>query len=421
MLVNLVTSQSPHIYKKKMLSCHIQNTFCHKDLSLNQTTRTSDYLFSQPHQPFFIWGVLNAIIMMTLFLLSYKGILTFEIRPGLFHAYTLIFIIFTAFFQGFLLTTFPRFSQMPPLDKSIYTTNFTLLFAGTLLFLTGLLWTKWLMAAGMLLLLGNQLFTFYAFWQIYKASPSPDKHDQFWIMSAFGSGIVAHTILIIATVTDALFLQEAAIQSALYLYLVFVAFSVGQRMIPFFSHVMIVKNKNLLKISFVLFILGITANLIIAPLGALFFLTAGIWIAREIYRWKLPYKDAEPILWILHLAIFWLPTGLILGALADIAGWLLERNFLFLSLHLVALGFVTTVLIGFGTRVTLGHSGNMMVTDNRTKMLFYMTQAVVYMRLLYSVTATPFLFDITILLWLLLFGGWALKYMPALAFGKRIT
>ena len=90
-------------------------------------------------------------------------------------------------------------------------------------------------------------------------------------------------------------------------------------------------------------------------------------------------------------------------------------------MHLVALGFVTTVLIGFGTRVTLGHSGNMMITDEKTKILFYLTQIVVYMRLLYSVTATPFLFDITVVLWIVLFGGWAIKYMPALAFGKRVT
>ncbi|MCX6073897.1 MAG: NnrS family protein [Campylobacterales bacterium] len=30
---------------------------------------------------------------------------------------------------------------------------------------------------------------------------------------------------------------------------------------------------------------------------------------------------------------------------------------LFLGTHLLVLGFLTTILIGFGTRVTLGHSG----------------------------------------------------------------
>ncbi len=383
--------------------------------------RKRDYFFSQPHQPFFSWGVGNAILMMLLFWLSFKGFVVLEISPLIFHAYSLIFIVFTAFFQGFLLTTFPRFSQMPPLDPRIYTTNFTLLFTGTLLFFIGVFVSVWVVILGMLFLLANQIFSFYAFRQIYKASPSADKYDQFWILIAFGSGIVAHLLLIIAVAMQVTWLENISIQTALYLYLVFVALSVGQRMIPFFSHVIIAKNKMLLKAVYLLFLLGIASNQIFGNFGFMFFGTAGILLAKEIYRWKLPFKDSQPILWILHLAIFWLAGGLILGAVADLAGWLLHKDFLFLSLHLVAIGFVTTVLIGFGTRVTLGHSGNMMMTDEKTKILFYLTQIILYMRALYSLTGTPFMFDLTLGLWIILFGGWAIKYMPALAFGKKIT
>ncbi len=379
------------------------------------------YLFSQPHQPFFGWGVVNAIVMMTLFLLTYKGVLVPVISPNAFHAYSLIFIVFTAFFQGFLLTTFPRFSQMPPLDQKIYTTNFTLLFAGTLLFGIGAFTTPWLLYAGMVLLLGNQLFSFYAFYQIYKHSPAQDKYDQFWILTAFGSGIGANLLFIGALLGDAALLEEAAKKIAVYLYLIFVAFSVGQRMIPFFSHVMIEKNRQMLKIVFALFAAAIVTDLALGSYGFVFMFAAAIVIGKELLRWKLPWRKAEPILWILHLAIFWLPLGLLLGALSDLAALLLKQNWIFVSIHFVVLGFVTTVLVGFGTRVTLGHSGNMMQTDEKTKILFYLTQIVLYMRLIYSFTGTPFLFDITVALWLLLFGGWAVKYFPALLFGKRVS
>ena len=63
----------------------------------------------------------------------------------------------------------------------------------------------------------------------------------------------------------------------------------------------------------------------------------------------------------------------------------------------------------------------MMQTDEKTKILFYLTQIVLYMRVIYSYVGTPFLFDITVALWLLLFGGWAVKYFPALLFGKRVS
>ncbi|HIC99687.1 MAG TPA: hypothetical protein EYP08_08775, partial [Pyrodictiaceae archaeon] len=38
-------------------------------------------------------------------------------------------------------------------------------------------------------------------------------------------------------------------------------------------------------------------------------------------------------------------------------------TFLALDIHMLLLGFVFTILIGFGTRVTIGHSGNMMQAD----------------------------------------------------------
>ena len=379
------------------------------------------YLFSQPHQPFFGWGVVNAIVMMTLFLLTYKGVLAPVISPNAFHAYSLIFIVFTAFFQGFLLTTFPRFSQMPPLDQKIYTTNFTLLFAGTLLFGIGTFTTPWLLYAGMILLLGNQLFSFYAFYQIFKHSPAKDKYDQFWILTAFGSGIAANILFIGALLGDITLLEEVAKKIAVYLYLIFVAFAVGQRMIPFFSHVMIEKNRQMLKIVYALFTAAIVTDLAAGSYGFVFMFAASTVIGKELLRWKLPWRNAEPILWILHLAIFWLPLGLFLGAFSDLTALFLKQNWIFVSLHFVVLGFVTTVLVGFGTRVTLGHSGNMMQTDEKTKILFYMTQIVLYMRVIYSFTGTPFLFDITVALWLLLFGGWALKYFPALLFGKKVS
>ncbi len=379
------------------------------------------YFLSQPHQPFFAAGVINAIIFMLVFLLSFKGVATLNITPNSFHAYSMIFIVFTPFFQGFLLTTYPRFNQFPPLEQNIYTTNFTLLFGGTILFLLGAFTWSGFLYAGMFLLFGNQLYTFYLFYQIYKVSASPDKHDQFWILLSFGAGVVANLIFIIALAVNSGILEEFAKKSAVYLYLIFVALSVGQRMIPFFSHVMVDKNDKILKTIFILFFLGVVTDISAYPYGFAFYYIGGIFLAKEIYRWKLPFKKAEPILWILHLAIFWLPGGLLIGSLLDMAAVIMHKDFLFLGLHLVVLGFVLTVLIGFGTRVTLGHSGNLMIIDNLTKALFYMTQIVIYMRLLYSFTATGFLFDLSVLLWIALFGAWSYKYMPILLFGKKIS
>ena len=388
---------------------------------MRKSSSRISYFLSQPHQPFFALGVISAIIFMLVFLLSFKGIVVLNTTPNTLHAYSMLFIVFTPFFQGFLLTTYPRFNQFPPLEQKIYTTNFTLLFVGAILFLIGLfIWIGFLYI-GMFLLFCNQLYTLFVFYQIYKVSISPQKYDQFWILLSFASGVVSNLIFIIALIVDSSMMQELAKKSGVYLYLIFVALSVGQRMIPFFSHVSVDKNTKILKIVYILFILGVLTDISPFAYGFVFYYIAGIFLAKEIYRWKLPFKKAEPILWILHLAIFWLPAGLLIGSIVDMAAVIMNKDFIFAGLHLVALGFITTVLIGFGTRVTLGHSGNLMIIDNLTKALFYMTQIVVYMRLLYSLTQTGFLFDITAALWIALFVAWSFKYMPILLFGKKIT
>ncbi len=380
-----------------------------------------NYFFSQPHQPFFVMGVINAIVFMLLFMLSYKGVITFTTTPNLFHSYSLIFGVFTPFFLGFLLTTFPRFSQMPELEKSIYVTNFTLLAAGIGLFLIGTLWVSFLTYIGAFLVLASQLYTMAVFYQIYKASPMPELHDQQWIMVGFGSGIVSSLLFFIGFLNDSVMVLTLAKLIGVYLFLTITALSVGQRMIPFFSHVMIDKNLKLLPTVFALFALYIIFETFDLKIGFFFLFIAGIILGKEIKIWKLPFGNSEPILWILHLAIFWLPIALILTGFASLAEIIFEKDFIFLGIHLVMLGFLTTVMIGFGTRVTLGHSGNNMVIDKLTKFLFYLTQIVIYFRALYSFSGSSIMFDITVTLWLVLFVAWAVKYLPVLIVGKKIN
>ena len=378
------------------------------------------YFLSQPHQPFFTLGIVNAIIMMLVFLLSIKGVFTLTIDPFSFHAYSLIFTVFTPFFLGFLLTTFPRFSQTQAIDKQIYLTAFTLILVGALLFLLGSFVSIMIAILGAFILFLAQLYTAHIFYTIYKNSPSKDKHDQFWILTAWLEGIAAN-ILFIGYFLDILPMTPLTIGVGIYLYLMLLALSVGQRMIPFFSHVMIERNKTLLKTMFILFHLKVLFDLFDLKIGFIFLLIAGAIMMKEVLRWKLPYKQADAILWILHLAIFWLPTALIIGGFSELSGLVFDKSFLALSVHLVALGFLTTIMIGFGTRVTIGHSGNQMKIDKVTKVLFYLTQIVVYFRALYSFSGSSLLFDITASLWMVLFIAWAVKYLPVLISGKKLS
>ncbi len=379
------------------------------------------YISSQPHQPFFALGVINAIVFMSMFLLYYHGVLLLEITPSQFHSYSLIFLVFTPFFQGFLLTTFPRFSQTPPIEKKIYMKIFYAMLSATIIFLVGIIFSQYIILFSYIILLVATIFTGDIFYNIYKISPLPTLHDQFWILIGWSMGIVSQILFILYSLTEIEIVFSLAKNIGVYLYLIVVALSVGQRMIPFFSHVSIKQNKNLLSIVFTLLIFMTIFRSLYINVDFIFSILAGMLLAKEIYSWKLPFEKSEPILWILHLAIFWLPIALILGGIASIVELIFDQSFIFIQTHLIVLGFITTVLIGFGTRVTIGHSGNNMIIDKYTLILFYLTQILIYFRVLYSFSQYSIVFNISIAIWIGIFLAWSIKYFPSLLFGKKLN
>lgn len=198
--------------------------------------------------------------------------------------------------------------------------------------------------------------------------------------------------------------------------------SVAQKMIPFFSHSLVEKDENFMSLLFAGFILKILLVYVGAtPMEIILDLVIGAYLLHEILRWQLKPFDSPSILWILHLALFWLPLSFILSAITLFGELYLETSFYFLNVHLLAIGFLTTLLIGFGSRVILGHSGRAPHADSFTTNLFWLIQVVVLGRVLYSINLAfnwelNFLFDISFTLWLILFLLWGIKYLKILLF-----
>ncbi|WP_353662092.1 NnrS family protein [Hydrogenimonas sp. SS33] len=390
----------------------------------NNETKPFDYFLSQPHQPFFLTGIVWAIITMLLFMLGHKGVLPMAVDASLFHAYAMLFIVFSHFFHGFLLTTFPRFCMTRPVPVALYTRIFILYEIGTTLFLLGAVGYAPVALIGILAVFAGHLLAVSGFRLIYLTGASPEKSDPFWLLIAHAMGIAAHLIFIVG-VTYGLFgydfpWQPWGVGMGVYLYLFFLTFVVAQRMVPFFSHVMADKPNRFIPI--VLSLFGLKALLFALGFpvieGAVT-LALSLYLAKTLLSWRLPVFDSPAILWVLHLGLFWLPVGLFIDAVLKFAAAWLQTSFLFGGMHLVALGFMTTILIGFGTRVTLGHSGQVPHADRFSTALFWFTQVVVLARFFYSLALglgldMAWLFDLAATLWLLLFLAWGIKFGPTL-------
>lgn len=390
----------------------------------------NNYFLSQPHQPFFILGIVNAIVMMLLFALNYKGIFSLQTTSLNFHVYSLIFMVFTNLFTGFLFTTFPRFTQASTINKKYYTNVFYYNAIGSLVFLAGLFLSHIVMLGGMAILFLSQIFIVAKLQNIYKTGITSDKQDSFWILTAGYFGLLGHLLFIEVELNKYMNLNvellNIAVNISFYMYLIFLAFVVAQRMVPFFSHSYAQKNPNFIKIIFILFILkSVFSSLDFKVAEIIVDILLGAYLLVEFLRWKLPVFNSPAILWVLHLALFWLPTAFFLSAISLSAELFLDTSFFFLNVHLLAIGFLTTVLIGFGTRVTMGHSGQPPHADKFATYIFLFIQVVVILRALYSVNiafewGANFLFDISFTAWLVLFLVWAGRYGKVLVFGSKI-
>jgi uncharacterized protein involved in response to NO len=384
----------------------------------------NNYFFSQPHQPFFVLAFVNAVLIMLIFMLSYKGVMNLSVPASNFHAYGFTYLLFTPAFFAFLFTTFPRFTSTPVIEKKSYMSVFSLYYLGSAIFVLGSIVSPVLSALGMILVFIGHVMGMLILKNIYTSSTMEDKHDAYWILLAMKFGVLADFMYIAGQLLYST-LINISVEISIYLYLFLLTFSVAQRMVPFFSHSMVGKNDNLLKVIFSLLLVHVALESIYTNSSFIVDILIGAFLARELLRWKLQFPNPNPLLWILHTALYWVPVAFILSGLTNLISLFSDISFLALDVHLLALGFVFTILIGFGTRVTIGHSGNTMQADKWTVRLFYWTQVVVGLRILVSLAAAlgwnfMILFDITATAWIIMFIAWAVRFFAVLINGKKL-
>ncbi len=377
------------------------------------------YFFKQVHQVFFSLAFINAIIFMITFMLAYKGVFLLEITPTNFHSISLIFLVFTPAFLGFLFTTFPRFLSTEVISKTNYLIVYILFLLSTILNIYGAFTTELVYKGSLFLILISLVYSFKILYSLHKSSTIPDKHDTFYILTGFVFGI-ASIFVLLNNINHTL-----GINLAIYNFLFVVSFSVAQRMIPFFSHVMVDRNDNFLKYIVILLLVHTILETYSLNYSFLVDFIIFVLIAKEIYRYRLPFPNENAMISILHIALFWIPISFFISSITKALSLFNNNFFLALDIHTLVLGFLFTVLIGFGTRVTIGHSGNMMVATPYIKFLFLFTQVVVLSRIIVSIVASlgydfMIIFDISVTLWLALFILWLYKFFMVLVIGKKL-
>ena len=388
---------------------------------------------AQPHQPFFANGIILFMAFMGLLFLSYSNIISVHTSVMTFHAYAFIFVLFIQFFLGFLFVVFPRFLIQANIEPKVYMQQFFLYFIGSYIFLIALFLSSNAYFIGLVLVFIAQILSFKTLYAIYKSSIVKDKYDTKWVLIGFATGLVAHALFLISLLefNYSHLVQQFAIHAGFYLFLFIIIFAISQRMIPFFTSMKVAgyninKSKNLMEKVYGLLFL----KLILLTIGEpkLYFLAdipLFLFFTYELYKWKLPVFKTSAIMWVLFISLYWIPLGFLIASVESISaifnwGIVFEKA----SLHTFAVGYFLTVLIGFGTRVVLGHSGQVPHADKIAIAMFIFIQLIVLVRLFASFSlnfSLDYIFWInhSALLLVLALLAWSVKYLGILIKGFK--
>lgn len=387
---------------------------------------------SQPHQPFFVSGILFFILFMMLFTASYSNILTLDNSVSTFHAYPMVFVIFIQFFLGFLFVVFPRFLIQAEIAIKEYMNQFLLYFISSLGIFLSLIFFPKITFLFQIMMFFAQVLSFKLLYSIHKKSIVKVKEDTKWVLISFFAGLVFHILFIISTLEFpfSFELSKFSINGGFYLFIFMVIFVISQRMIPFFTtakapNYIANKSANLLIIVFSLLAFKVVLlSFDNVKLNLLADIPLFIVITRELIKWKLPFFKVPAIMWVLYLGLYWIPFAFLIsiieGAMAFIDPSIIFEKAV---IHTMALGYFLTVLVGFGTRVILGHSGTTPHANNFAIFIFIVIQVIALLRI-FTAFSINFGFDYTFFINLtaiLLIIGllvWSSKYLTILLKGK---
>ena len=361
---------------------------------------------SQPHQLFFSFATIFSIVIMGATFLSLIGK---NIDFRLFHGFGFLFGLFTNAFLGFLLTVIPKYTISSPIKQNIYIPAWIGYELGILI---GLFIDE---SLGKMITAITLLFIVFEFFNIIKAGEGKNKKEStvLNILLFFGA------ILLFIEVFTGLYLSVFIFWS----YLCGITFVVAQRMVPAFYSQLIVspwkKPTYLLEISLLLlFLIGISLELHLQNVLLVSSFVSILFFGYVIYKLDIFHKNVPSILWILSVAFVWFEIGII----SLFVETLFEVYTLKLSLHIMALGFIGSLLIGFGSRVIMGHSNppQSIVADRLTTSIFMFLQVIVLMRITASILvifgspiSSGFL-HLASFSWIVLFLIWGNRYKKSL-------
>ena len=383
-----------------------------------------------PHRVMFFGGALQSIAAMLWLLMEMTtryGVIGYSmdwhVIPSAAHGYLMIYGLFPFFIFGFLMTTYPRWMNGKEIPARRYVPTFVLLMLGTVSFYAGLLAGRSLMLVAVFVTLAGWGAALYALLRVLLDTQHPDKRHPQIIFIALSMGWCCLAAYLVWLWSDNAAWLRLAIQGGLWLFLLPVFASVAHRMIPFFTSTAL--PQHLVARPYWAWWVILAASVVhgllqLADTAAWLWLCDAPLAAAALYLsyvWGLRRSLRIPMLGVLHIGFAWLGIAMLLSTVQSLASFFSHgTTFIWglAPLHAMTIGCFATLLIGMGTRVTLGHSGLPMQADTPVKLMFAGMQLAAVLRVLADILPVQFMYGLyfaAALAWLGCFVPWGTRYL----------
>ncbi len=413
-----------------------------KSLSLSTPGLFRHVFFSAPHRVMFFSGAMQGLLTVLFWGVDlgarYAGLypaISWSVPASWLHAVLMIYGFFSFYIFGFLMTALPKWVGAKEVPRQLYLPAFLLLAGGWLLFYIGLFLPPEIpvLFIALLSVAAGWLMVPYALFLAIRGGDNPDKRHAkvvtaalllAWIGVLSFACAFAAPVPFLETVFSPVFMTTAArlgIEIGIWGFLLPVFATVTHRMLPFFTG-------NVLPFYAVYRPMGLLwillACLFAHGAGAVGGMQSWLWLPDTIaaaisfwftWKWQLRRSFASHLLAMHHVAHLWQGIALSLYAAQSVAHALGVNVGGLAPLHVLTLGYFTSVLIGMATRVTLGHSGRSINSDVWGWRLFWCFQGIVLLRFAGEFLALPGFMNLfwwSAILWVVIFALWCRIYVP---------
>lgn len=340
-------------------------------------------LFSYPFRIFFLSMTVLAIVAIPLWVLEVTGTVRLPLAmPGLFwHQHEMLFGFLSAAIAGFLLTAVCVWTQTERTHGSLLVGLWGVWLAGRLLLAFGGNLPEWLVQGVNLAFL--PLVMIDAGWRVWKARQKRQ------VMILVVLGLLWLMQIGFVTRLDMSFSYGALIMAMALISII------GGRITPAFSagwlrqrggNAEAVKMIPALDMATLFSMILLMASLVTGwqTVTAVLAVVAAALMLARLANWRGWLVRSEPLLWILHLSILWVPVALLLLAGSLLAGWPSNA-----WTHAAGTGAVGCLILGVIARVSLGHTGRPLVLPKGMVLAFVAVQLAAVVRVVTAFDVIP--------------------------------